>query len=351
MRRQRGAVLIIVLWTAVLLTVLAAAMAAGVRLAAATARHNQEASAGWGALMGAVSRAEMELMMELMPMPVDPEGRPAAGPGPAREPSWRFNGRPLTLAYPQEEDIVVRIYDHGGKINLNRIPRRNLRLLIEHRLGGPDADPRRVQDLLAAWTDWTDLNDLEGINGAEADHYRSLEPGYAPRNSPELDTVEEILHIRGFAELFEGVNLDAAFTVYGNARTVNLNLATREAMALLPGLDGETIERIVAFREREDISGRVQAARVVPFENLQELSPWIGSGAAGVYSVFVYRRQDPPGAGGEEDPVDPVTQAHMEIMDVRTYNAPPRVYRVDPYGRLPDTAPARVELPEALFAD
>ncbi len=356
MRRQRGAVLIIVLWTAVLLTVLATAMAAGVRLAAATARHNQEASAGWGALMGAVSRAEMELMMELMPLPVDPEGRPLAGEGPAREPSWRFNGRPLRLAYPQEEDVVVRIYDHGGKINLNRIPRRNMQLLLEHRLGGPDADPRRVQDLLAAWTDWTDLNDLEGINGAEADHYRSL--GYLPRNSPELDTVEEILHIRGFAELFEGVNLDAAFTVYGNARTVNLNLATREAMALLPGLDEELIERIVAFREREDIGGRVQAARVVPFENMQLLSPWIGSGAAGVYSVFVYRRQDPPETvparmRGERDLVDadPVTHAHMEIMEVRAYNALPRVYRVDPYGRLPDTAPARVELPEALFAD
>ena len=30
-----------------------------------------------------------------------------------------------------------------------------------------------------------------------------------PRNNPELDTVEEILHIRGFAELLEGVNLEA----------------------------------------------------------------------------------------------------------------------------------------------
>ena len=42
--------------------------------------------------------------------------------------------------------------------------------------------------------------------------------------------------------MFEGVNLQAAFTIYGNARTVNLNLATREAMELLPGLDNELIE-------------------------------------------------------------------------------------------------------------
>ena len=32
--------------------------------------------------------------------------------------------------------------------------------------------------------------------------------------------MEEILHIRGFAELLEGVNLEAAFTIYGNNRTV-----------------------------------------------------------------------------------------------------------------------------------
>ena len=56
----------------------------------------------------------------------------------------------------------MRIFDHAGKINLNRIPRRNMQLLIEKLLGGEDADPEEVQDLLAAWTDWTDLNDLEG---------------------------------------------------------------------------------------------------------------------------------------------------------------------------------------------
>ena len=33
----------------------------------------------------------------------------------------------------------------------------------------------------------------------------SLGLGYSPRNNPELDTVEEILHI-SFAELLEGVN-------------------------------------------------------------------------------------------------------------------------------------------------
>ena len=83
------------------------------------------------------------------------------------------------------------------------------------------------------------MNDLPGLDGAEGEYYLDLDPPFSPRNNPELDTVEEILHIRGFAELFAGVNLDAAFTVYGNNRTVNLNFATREAMLLLPGLNSE----------------------------------------------------------------------------------------------------------------
>ena len=355
MFRQKGSVLIIVLWTAVLLTVLVTAMAGKVRLSAQTVVHNQDASIGWAALMGAVSHAEMEVMLGLMSLPVDYQPV-LTEDGEIRREQYRFNGQALALEYPVSDDIVVRIYDHAGKINLNRIPRRNMQMLIEQRLGGLDADPEQVQDLLTAWTDWTDLNDLEGLNGAEEDYYQSLPQGYSPRNNPELDSVDELLHIRGFAELFEGVNLDAAFTVYGNERTINLNLATREAMELLPGLDEELIENIIAFREREDINNRAEIAEIVPFENLQELSAWVGNNTTQVYSVFVYPRNDL-----DEETIerleetqefvnpDPVTQAYMEIIEVRSYNNLPRVYMIDPYGQLPDTAPARVHPEDYLF--
>lgn len=352
---QKGSVLIIVLWTAALLTVLVTAMAGKVRLSAQTVMHNQSSSNSWASLMGAVNHAEMELMLELMSQPVDfqPE---LTEEGEARNVRYRFNGQSLDLHYPKSDDIVVRIYDHSGKINLNRIPRRNMQMLIEKRLGGLDADPEEVQDLLAAWTDWTDLNDLEGLNGAEEEYYQDLEQPFSPRNNPELDTVEEILHIRGFAELFEGVNLDAAFTIYGNNRTVNLNLATREAMELLPGLDEEIIENIIAYRQIEDISNRTEVAEIIPFENMQEVQAWIGNNTSQVYSVFAYPKADLDEETlleleSEQEWVnpDPVTQAFMEIIEVRSYNNLPRVYKVDPYGKLPDTAPARVHPEDYIF--
>jgi len=353
-KRQRGTVIIIVLWTSVLLTVLVTAMASKVRLSAKTAVHNQEASAQWAELMGVVSQAEMELLLERMPKIIG-EVQEETEEGEILNPYYRFDGQQLNLKYPQPDNIAVRIYDHAGKINLNRIPRRNIQLLIEKRLGGQDADPEQVQDLLAAWTDWTDLNDLEGLNGAEKDYYLDQDLPYSPRNNPELDTVEEILHIRGFAELFEGVNLDAAFTIYGNTRTLDLNVATREAMQLLPGLDDELIENIIAMREIEDLQ-KVDIDEIVPFENMQELRSWIGYNTSNIYTVFVYPKieleADEFMAMQDEDPFanpDLVTQAYMEIIEVRSANSLPLVYKVDPYGRLPDTGPARVAEADYLF--
>ena len=353
--RQRGAVIIIVLWTAVLLTVLVTAMASKVRLSAATTANNRDASLAWAALMGAVNHAEMELMLERMDLPVG-EPLELSGNGEILTPAYRFSGEALQLKYPVADDLVVRIYDHAGKINLNRINRQDMQVLITYWLGGLDADPGQVQDLLVAWTDWTDLNDLEGINGADNEYYENLEPGYTPRNNPELDSVEELLLIRGFEELLEGVNLEAAFTVYGNGRRLNLNLATREAMRLLPGLTGETIENIIAYREREDINNMAEIGEIVPFEELQELGPWVGTNTSNIYTLFVYSavelRAEQTALLEQEDEFynpDPVTRGYMEILEVRGYSNPPIIYRVDPYGPLPDTAPARVAERDLLF--
>ena len=356
-RKQKGSVIIIVLWTSVLLTVLVTAMASAVRLSAITVSNNQDASIGRLAIQSAMNHAEMELLLERMPRPIG-EQLEETEEGEIRTPAFRFNGQKLTLNYPKASNVIVRIYDHAGKININRIPRRNMQLLIENRLGGQEADPQEVQDLLAAWTDWTDLNDLEGLNGAESDYYENLPQGYVPRNNPELDTVEEILHIRGFAELLEGVNLQAAFTIYGNARTVNLNLATREAMELLPGLNSELIENIIAYRQIEDINNRAEIAEIVPFEELQELSPWVGNATSNFYSVYAYfddrageesLSQEYEDFGREALEQKNQIQAFMEVVEITGFSELPNILRIDPYGQLPDSAPSRIEEEEYNF--
>ena len=346
--RQRGAVIILVLWMTALLSILVTTLAANVRLSATTARNHQVASEDLLRLHSAMNAAEMEVMLEWMPLPPDLQ-LPLDDRGDIRVPAYRFNGQPLELYYPADEDVVVRIQDHAGKISLNRIPRDQLRLLIEKRLG-PDFDPDEVQALLDAWTDWTSEGEASSLDGAGSDYYQQLDPPHPARNSPELDTLKELRLIRGFDQLFAGVNLEAAFTIHGGSRTVNLNLATREAMRLLPGLDEELIESIIAHREVRDLRTAADIAAIVPPERMVELDPWIGTNASPYYSVYVHPRQpeteqdesDASLAESDTDGRNRETRAYRQILEANGYEERPRVLQVDPMTRLPDYGPARV---------
>jgi general secretion pathway protein K len=310
------------MWTAVLLTILVTAMASKVRLSARTAFNNQLAADDYTQMMSALHSAEMEILLERMSPPIDAPIE-TDSEGEILDRSLRFDGRPLRLSYPTPDDMVVRIINHSGMINLNRIPRASMQLLIEKRLQditGEEADPEEVQNLLAAWTDWTDLNDLEGINGAERDYYEALDPPYLPRNNPELDSVNELLHVRGFAELFEGVDLESAFTIYGNNRQLNINVATREALSLLPGLTPALIDDLLAVRTIDSFSNRGEIGEVIPFENLTELSPWLSNETSDFYTLYVYRRPEPDPQSEEPDNLVNLTNARDRQRDAFAFD-------------------------------
>lgn len=362
--KQRGAVLIIVLWTAALLTVLVTAMAAKVRLSAQTVVNNHDSATQWMQVQDAINKAKAEIMLESMPPSIELE-LPRDVDGEIRNQLYRFNGQPLELYYPDAEDMVVRVYNHAGKISLNRIQRTVLKMIIEERLGGIEvASPAQVQELMDAWTDWTDLNSLSsGPAGAESTYYQQLDPPYSARNNPDLESVEEILLIRGFAELFEGVDVEAAFTIYGTDRQLNLNYATREAMSLLPGMTEQVIENVIAYRQERDINNRGDMAEIIPFEILQEVGNWLGSGTSEFYSIYAYPKaeseQEEEGtdeealaesdSNGEFYNPDPATRGYMEIIQTSGWDNLPTVLMVDPYARLPDTAPARLHEGEGFF--
>ena len=317
---QKGSVLLIVLWTAALLTILVTAMASKVRLSARTAFNNQLAADDYTQMMSALNSAEMEILLERMSPPLTAPIE-TNREGELLDRSLRFDGRPLRLSYPTPDNMVVRIVNHSGMINLNRIPRASMQLLIEKRLQditGDEANAEEVQEILAAWTDWTDLNDLEGINGAERDYYETLDPPYIPRNNPELDSVNELLHIRGFAELFNGIDLGAAFTIYGNSRQLNLNIATREAMLLLPGLTPKLVDDLKTVRVVDSFSNRGEIGEVIPFENLTQLSPWLSNETSNFYTIYVYLRPTVTKAQDERND-EPSRRRNAFAFDPQSY--------------------------------
>lgn len=340
-QNQRGSVLIITLWTITLLTILVTVIASGNRLTARAAYYQQEELGTWAGVLAAVNQAEMELMMENMPLPADAEEETEERDL-TRRPQYRFNGQPLQLHYPQQEGISVRVYDHAGKINLREMSRPRMRALLEKRLG-EDQD-ERIDRLIAAWSDWVDLNQSATINGADNDYYESLDVPYTPRNG-RIETVDEILNVRGFDEVFGDIDLEAAFTLYTDNELVNLNLATVEAMRLLPGLNDELIERIVALREQQDIRGNGDVAQIVPAENMAQLRLWLDNNQTSTfYTVMAYPTAlGPAGEEGEEAETDVSTNGFAELVQIRSYTNKPKVLKVNPYEKIPERIIVRTE--------
>lgn len=346
--RQRGTVIIVTLWTITLLTILITVLAGQIRLSAQAAFFHQQDLRSWANVQAAVNQAEMELMLEYMPRPPEAISLDTVG----RNPLYRFNGQLLHLYYPQAADVAVRIYDHAGKINLREIAPSRLRAMLEKKLGANAG--LQIDLMIEAWDDWQDLNDQASINGAEAAYYADLESPYKPRNG-KLESVEEILLIRGFAEVFSDVDLDAAFTLYGENELVNLNLATVEAMQLLPGLDDALIAEILAYRVDNEFSGNGDVAQIVPAENMAELRPWLNSRKmTAYYSIMVYPTTPAAGSSltsgaqadadaaevlGEEVVVEEVaeqaTTAFTEVVEITGFTDLPKILKINPYQTIP----------------
>lgn len=356
--QQSGAILIIVLWFMVIVTAMVAALASETRLSAQIVYHNKLALQNWNDTLKALQSAQMELLINRMP---DPPGQEQEVPLSERKNKrYRFDGRILDLAYPIPDTVTVRIYDEAGKINIQRLPKRYMRQLLEQRIG---KDPDKLAVLLNAWEDWIDRDDLKRASGAEKDYYETLSPAYEPRNS-QIETIEELLLIKGFAEVFQGVEMEAAFTVYGRNLGVNPNLATREALMLLPGLNDDLVNTILTKRRDKEFKNFSDFNEFMEPEQLAELrrQRWIHFAPSNIYTIAIQTKDSEaidPDDNSESSPlkaeVQPETtadnqadnptessssepqRAYLVTVQPRGFNQLPKILMVNPYGVLPDT--------------
>ena len=352
--KNKGAILIIVLWFIVLITVIVATLAIETRVSAKIVSHNKMGVQTWNDTLQALHAAEMELLINKMP---DPPSLSQEIPLSERKnKKYRFDGRILKLAYPIPETVNVRIYNHAGKINILRLSKKGRRELFEQRIGN---QPEQLDALEDAWQDWIDKDDLKHANGAEKDYYESLTPPYEPRNAP-IETVEEILLIKGFAEVFKGMDINNAFTVYGTKFTINPNLATREALMMLPGLDEKTITAILILRREKEFKSHEDLNVFIEPEQLAELRSWINYRYINKYYTIAIQiirvasekpiqyhiKADIKTANDSPENTDDadnkkvlkvIQHAYMVTISPKGSNKFPQILMVQPYGILPDT--------------
>ncbi|EDN68552.1 general secretory pathway protein K [Beggiatoa sp. PS] len=362
---QHGAILIIVLWFIVIIIVMVAALAGEIRLSAKIVLHNKIILDTWGDTLQALNAAQMELLINQMRDPIGEEEVPLEE---RREKAYRFNGQKLELAYSDyvPKTVTVRIYDHAGKIGLKGLLRNKNKLyqLLEKRIG---KEPEKFDALYDAWTDWYDEDHLHSANGAEKDYYETQPIPYEPRNDRKLkiETVEELLLIKGFDEVFKGVEIDTVFTIYHDRTAVNPNLATREALMMIPGMNEEIATKILTERRKKDLK-RSDIQEMIEPEDFAEIRSWLNFSTSNFYTIAIQVKnlediqnednQNEDFDTEESETPDEETsskpqeyqRAYMITVQPKGYNKLPKILRVEPYGMLPDTRHENIPIEEVF---
>ncbi len=268
-RKQQGFALIIVLWIAVFLTVMAFDFASNMRLEARISRNYLDgARAYFLALSGLdlavaefqrrndyVEKSKTDSLSELQT---------------EKEDLWVFDGTENVVEVG-EDRITLQMFSEEGKIDLNKSNSTVLRSFLE--LSGLESEDRSV--LLDSIEDWRDADNLHRMNGAEDDYYEKLDPPYKARNG-DFESVEELLLVRGMTEELmyrdlskEGdlpklksdseekskkrrsssVRFADCLTIYNTSGKINLNSAPKEVLLAVPFLTPGLVNRILELRD------------------------------------------------------------------------------------------------------
>ena len=182
--------------------------------------------------------------------------------------------------------LEVKIIDEMSKIQINALvkypegtafnePQRKIwerfagGLIAAYELLGdeaPDLDDLEPMDLISAIKDWIDTDEdiITGLNGAESDYYKELDPPYECKNGP-FDDLSEVRLVKGVTpELFNGIagaaGLSNYITVYGVEKKdgnnfsypgkVNINTAELPILkVLLPPANEDFADLLIEYRE------------------------------------------------------------------------------------------------------
>jgi general secretion pathway protein K len=224
--QQRGIALVMVLWLTVMLTVIAASFAYGMRNEALAARNTVSLAQARSLADGAIYRTVYELM------------RPRT-----LVDAWQPDGS--VHAWTEGDTrIAVSALDESGKIDINTAPDMLLKGLLQTAAG---VDPDAAARLIDVIGDWKDADDLRRPNGAEAPDYQAAGLTYKPANAP-FESVAELQRVLGMTDAIYGRIADS-LTVYTRMTGINPTYASRAVLLSIPGATVTMVDTYLAQRQ------------------------------------------------------------------------------------------------------
>ena len=223
--KQRGVALVLVIWVAVILCVVAASFIIERRTetmvvlnSIALARAQQAADAGVSKAVGETYRND-----------------------PTATDAWKRDGAPHDWTF-EGTNVRVELRDESAKIDVNTASEALLRGLLLS-IGLQDDEASRLLDAIL---DWRDADSLKRPNGAEEPEYRAAGLNYKPANAP-FQALEEMQLVLGMRpEIYR--RLAPLTTVYSRLPGINPQVASREVLLAVPGLTSDVVDDYIARR-------------------------------------------------------------------------------------------------------
>jgi general secretion pathway protein K len=317
-REEKGAVLLLVLWVVLAISLLAVSFSATIRTEVDAARYLVEQKQAYY-----MARAGMEYAVYEILKTQSVSGNASMGPG------FMGGGMPPVMRGNVSLNLTgggfnVQIIDESGKINVNAAPDFvifNLLLMV----GMNEGAAAEVTDSIL---DWVDVDDMPRPLGAEIDYYLMNNPPYRTKNGP-LSVPEELLLIKGITpEIFYGrkglsqngepveyFGLKKYLTTFSTGAAININSAPVPVLASLPGLDFSAALVIDQMRSE------------MPFTNMVQLEQGIAglSGESSSYLGIIQSNVYTLNCAGRLDNSDVVS--HIRAV-VQVDPGSPRGYRI-----------------------
>ncbi len=316
MTKNKGSVLIIVMWLIMLGLILVTAIATNVRLSAMTVINQQQALQDWSRILESLDKAYLEILIEKL----NTKKVKKTTAYKEKDNDNLFDGRALQLHYKTPEGMTVRIYNLAGKISLRRLSKAKLQQLLEQVLGEHN---KKIPELVDAWLDWQDKDNLKRLNGAEKQYYEKQKLPYVPRNAL-FASVDEIRLIKGYEELFKDMDLEKVFTLYGNTGgVVNPNYVSKEVLLMIPGIDEKIANNILKTREQQSFSRMSELEILLPPSVMQKAKSWFSLRTSKFYAIAIYPSEF-------EQKGQTTITAYVEEVSVNTGRKLPTILRVLP---------------------
>ncbi len=230
--KERGVALVIVLWTVMLLTVIAGNFVFAMRTETLAVRNAVSASQAEAMANGAVHRALYEIF------------KPAADAN-----TWKTDGRERQW----EKDgakIKVVMMDESGKIDINT----GSDALLKSLLLSVGVEAAKAAQLLDAILDWRDADSLPRLNGAEREAYQMAGLKYEPDNAP-FEAVEQLQQVLGMTpDIY--LRIAPLITVHSWQPGINTLVAPRGVLLAIPDVEAAQVDTYIAQRNDSLASGQ-----------------------------------------------------------------------------------------------